>query len=572
MKRRDFLTKTALAGIGSTVLSNQIFSAPTIFTKSRTAPNTERGKLIFKPYIVQKGKGPHLGRIKSFKDMGPKEWDFPSWAFASDEEWDTFHSNIFVDDNGVSISDAEGKDKFGINVRWNVEGFGYIYMTADNGGEFYKLPSVGREERFNLNYELAKSRVTANRKRLNKFLTQGYLPNSEVKSFIDLSEEFYAEAVKSSGDELKRATQSQKALYYAMHGGEMLELDKAWFDIGKMPYRDKFFLGCDTEDWKDMDKDLFMNLFSDVFDYATITYYLHGFQPQEGIYNWGIKDPKFEELKKRNITVEGRPLFWADECCCPPWLLKKNYSEILKYAEKFTKDVVGHYGDGMYAWEIINEAHDFDNVLKLVPDQMVEIAKLIAETAKSVNPKVHRLINNCCIQADYVQIVDWDKYDKRFPLITPHQFIKMCHEAGVDFTITGQQLYYQYSNRDLADIIRMMERLEKYGRPVQVTEIGTTSGCNCNSKKPSDEAMLELDVPYTWHRHWDEDLQAEWMEKIYTLHYSKPWIEAVNWYDQVDQFSFIKNGGLIANPNGDKKYAYHKIKSLRGMWRDAAAK
>jgi hypothetical protein len=84
--------------------------------------------------------------------------------------------------------------------------------------------------------------------------------------------------------------------------------------------------------------------------------------------------------------------------------------------------------------------------------------------------------------------------------------------------------------------------------------------------------MLELDVPYTWHRHWDEDLQAEWMEKIYTLHYSKPWIEAVNWYDQVDQFSFIKNGGLIANPNGDKKYAYHKIKSLRGMWRDAAAK
>lgn len=571
MKRRDFITKTALAGIGTAVLSNQILSAPQIFTKSKTVPYTEKGKLIFKPYIVQKGKGPHLGRIKSFKEMGPKEWDFPCWAFASDEEWDTFHSNIFVDDNGVSISDTEGKENFGINVRWNVEGFGYIYMTADNGGEFYRLPAGGKEERFNLNYELAKSRVTANRKRLNKFLTEGYIPNSEVKSFIDLSEEFYGNSVKSINDETNRAVQSQKALYYAMHGGEMLELDKASYDIGKMQYRKNFFLGCDTEDWKDMDKELFLNLFSDVFDYATITYYLHGFQPHEGKYNWEIKDPKFEALKKRDITVEGRPLFWADDCCTPDWLRKKTYPEILKYAEKFTRDMVSHYGDGMYAWEIINEAHDFDNSLKLLPDQMVEIAKLIAETAKDTNPKVDRLINNCCIQADYVQIVDWDKYDKRFPIVTPHQFIKMCHEAGVDFTITGQQLYYQYSNRDLADIIRMMERLQKYGRPVHVTEIGTTSGCNCNNKTVT-ESQPELDLPYTWHRQWDEDLQAEWLEKIYTLHYSKPWIEAVNWYDQVDQFSFIKNGGLISNPQGDKKFAYHKLKHLRDDWRNAASK
>jgi GH35 family endo-1,4-beta-xylanase len=572
MNRRDFLTKAATAGIGSVVLSNQIFSSPHILTKSRTIPNTEKGKLIFKPHIVQKGRGPHLGRIKSFKEMGPAEWDFPCWAFASDEEWDAFHSNIFVDDNGVSISDAEGKDKFGINVRWNVEGFGFIYMTADNGGEFYQLPPSGKEEKLNLNFELAKSRVTTNRKRLNTFLAAGYIPKTDVKSFIDLSEEFYADALKSVNDENKRAEKSQKALYYAMHGGEMLELDKAWFDIAHMPYRNNFFLGCDTEDWKDMDKNLFMDLFSDVFDYATITYYLNGFQPEEGKYNWGIKDPKFEELKRRNITVEGRPLFWADECCCPQWLLKKSYPEILKYAEKFTKDVVGHYGDRMYAWEIINEAHDFDNVLKLVPDQMVEIAKLIAETSKSVNPRVHRLINNCCLQADYIQIVDWDKYDKRFPLITPHQFIKMCYEAGVDFTITGQQLYYQYTNRDLADIIRMMERLQKFGKPVHVTEIGTTSGCNCGKKNNNDEPTTELNMPYTWHRYWDEDLQAEWLEKMYTLHYSKPWVEAINWYDQVDQFSFIKNGGLIANPQGDKKFAYHKIKSLRNMWRDVAAK
>jgi RES domain-containing protein len=68
---------------------------------------------------------------------------FPKLGFASDTEWDAFYSNIFATRDGIKISDADGKEKFGINVRWNVEGFGYIYMTADNAGEFYELPSKG---------------------------------------------------------------------------------------------------------------------------------------------------------------------------------------------------------------------------------------------------------------------------------------------------------------------------------------------------------------------------------------------------------------------------------------------
>ena len=570
MKRRDFLKDTALITASGLVTAKALSAAPLVLTSRRSAPVTEKGELLFKPYIVQTGKGPHLGRIKSFKNIGPAEWDFPGWAFASDTEWDTFYSNIFVDNDGVKISDAAGQEKFGINVRWNVEGFGYLYMTADNGGEFYTLPASGRQKQLNLNYELARSRAAANRKRYDQFIAAGYTPSRDVRSFIDLSEGYLEDAGKVPVDEFKRGQLAQKSLYYSMWGGEKLELDKAWFDIERMPYRNDFYLGCDSEDWKDMDKNLFLDLFTDVFDYTTITYYLYNFQPQEGQYNFEIKDPKFKELRKRGITVEGRPLFWADECCCPPWLISKTYPEILKYAEKFTRDMVSHYGDGMYAWEIINEAHDFDNILKLKPEQMVEVAKLIAEVAKDTNPKVHRLINNCCLQADYVQIVDWDRYGRENRIVTPHQFIKMCHEAGVEFTLTGQQLYYQYTNRDLADTIRMVERLEKYGRPVQITEIGTTSGPN---KRSIDSGELTFpEHPYSWHGHWDENLQAEWLEQIYTVHYAKPWVEAINWYDFVDEFSFIKNGGLLSDPNGSKKFAYEKMKSLKNQWKAAAQK
>jgi endo-1,4-beta-xylanase len=566
MNRRNFLKKSALAGAGAVTASNKIYSAPLIFTKSRTFPDTKKGELIFKPYFVQKGIGPNLGMVESFENIGPAEWDFPSWAFASDMEWDAFYSNIFASKDGVKISDTDGKEKFGITVRWNVEGFGFIYITADNEGQFYELPSKGKTKNLILNFELAKSRATKNNERIGKFSKDGWLPSKDLKPFIDLTDEYLSDSMKHQNNEEKCAELSQKSLYYSMWAGEKIELEKAWFDIKKNGYRDSFFTGCDTKGFSHMDKDLFIDLFSDVFNYATITHYLPRFEKEEETYAYGDRDEQFKLLKLKNIAVEGRPVFWADECCCPDWLKNKSYSELLKYVEKHTREVVSHYGDGMYAWEIINEAHDFGNILKLLPDQMVEIAKLIADVTKDTDPKVHRLINDCCINAEYVQIWTPKEFYKKSELITPHQFIKMCSEADVDFTITGQQLYYQYTNRDLADTIRMTERLQKFGKPVQITEIGTTSG-------PTQETVASgkyklPDHPYSWHRQWDEELQAEWLERMYTIIFSKPWIEAVNWYDFVDPFSFIPNGGLLRSPKGEIKPAYSRLKKLKEKWKN----
>src|SRR4030067_1131434 len=147
MKRRDFIKKSSVARLGLAVVPNLIYSNQTILTKSRIAKNTAMGELIFKPVFVQKGKGPHL----------------LDWAYASDSRWDAFFSNITASKEGVKISDTNGKEKFGVDVRWNVEGFGYIFITADNSGEFYQLPPSGKQLELNLNFELAKSRVARNR-------------------------------------------------------------------------------------------------------------------------------------------------------------------------------------------------------------------------------------------------------------------------------------------------------------------------------------------------------------------------------------------------------------------------
>lgn len=508
-------------------------------------------ELIFKPFFIQRGVGPNL----------------LDWAYASDKNWDAFHSNITSSNEGVKISDTEGHDKFGINVRWNVEDFGYIYITADNGGEFYELPSSGKSETLNLNFELAKSRVVRNRKRMDLHKKDGWLPSYEVMAFVNLSEELFNDAEKSQTDNEKCAELSQKSLLYAMKSSEMIELENAEYLINKNGPRENFFIGCDARGFTEMDPDVFMELFSDVFNYATITHYLESssyqdFEPKRGELKFDIRDAVFKELKNKNITVEGRPLFYFYKTVTPDWLRNMNYDDLLKYVEKHTKEVVGHYGDGMYAWEVINEAHDWANELQLKPEQIVDVTKLACEIAKDTNPKVQRLINNCCPFAEYVQLKKWGDIDAKYPQRTPQQFMQDLVDAEVDFTITGQQMYFPY--RDLSDTIIEIERMSKFGRPVHLTEVGATSG---PSKYSIETGSLEItNEPYIWHRHWDEELQADWIEDVYTLAFSKPWVEAINWYDFVDPYSWIKNGGLISSTKGEKKLSYERIKKLEKKW------
>ena len=551
--RREFLKTSTAAGLGIAL------GGPLILTERRTDyRRPARGTLVFRPHFVQDGRGPHLA-------------DF---AYTTDTKWDVFHSKTTVTERGVTISDTEGVERFGINVRWFVEGMGYLFLTADNGGRYYSLPEEGRSESLNLNFELAHSRVARNRRRLNRLAASGWSPDRELRALIDVSQGYRDDARRASRtpDERRAGKLSQTALYYALRASEKMELDHARFQIARRGFREDFFIGCDARAFYQMEKpSLFMDLFTDVFNYATITYVwehrgvIGDFERTEGNYNYQFRDIIHEQLTDEGITVEGRPLFWFHRWVTPDWLLEKSYDELLSYVENHTREVVGHYGDSMYAWEIVNEFHDWANMMELTPEQTVELTKLACDVAEATNPKVHRLINHCCPFAEYVAMGEWTKGPAKYPQRTPWEFTRDLADAGVDFTRVGQQMYFP--GHDLQDIILLVERFEEFGRPVQLSEVGAPGGPT-NRTVRLGESEIPTGEHYDWHRHWDEDLQADWLEAVYTLGYSKPWIEAANWFDFVDPHSYIENGGLIRSPEGEPKAAYHRLKSLQEQWRE----
>jgi hypothetical protein len=317
------------------------------------------------------------------------------FAYLTDQNEDPFKSSIKVGSSGIVLPDDTKGRRYGINARWFVEDFGFIYLTADNGGEYFlssDLPQGG----LNLNYEFAKSRIVRNRNVKNRYQKEGTRFSSEVNHLTALSEELFEDASRHLNEGEKSADYSDRALRYALHAGELIELERARREIERQQRRDKVHFGCESRQYVWIKSEDFTKRFPEVFDYATITHYIWDswyelFEPQEGEYNWGIKDNIVNFLLKHNITIEGRPLFWFHPIVTPDWLKNKNFSELKKYVDSHTTNLVSHYGDNVLEWEVVNEYHDWANIFDHTPDQITEIVRQACDKTAEVNPKVLKL-------------------------------------------------------------------------------------------------------------------------------------------------------------------------------------
>lgn len=540
LTRRQFLKNGAI-GAAALAASPLVSSWSTAFAQTRD-------ELILRPY-------PH-----------PRMPEM-SFVYATDENQDPFKSSIQLKQAGIVVPAEVGNGKFAVNTRWYVEGFGYVWLAADNGGNFFSREDFGRGNTLNLNLEFARSRVTRNNEVMARYQKNGTKFSKEVKHSVALSEELLQDAAARSTSGEVCARLSDQALKYALWAGEKIEMEKALYDIAKQQRSDEVHFGCETRQFIWAKHEDFTKRFSELFNYATVTHYIWDtwyelFEPREGQYNWGVKDDIVNWLVENGVRIEGRPLFWFHPAVTPDWLKNKNFDELKKYVEKHTHDLVSHYGEMIQEWEVVNEYHDWGNIHNHTPEQITEIVRLACDKTKETNPNVVRILNNCHPFADYVARGRMAGMDATRPLRSPRQFIKDLIDADVDFDVLGIQIYFP--QRDLSDIARLLERLAVFGKPIYITEIGASSNLN-----QVDKGGVWKE-PYAWHRHWDEELQADWLEQVYTIYYSKPNIKAINWYDFSDFRPFIMNGGLVRE-DCSTKLSFHRLKNLLDSWKRVVA-
>ncbi len=513
------------------------------------------------------GGAPHFlrsGGDTLFRAYPPARMPAMTWAYASDEREDPFLSPVSTGRDGITVPGDMGKKKFSVNTRWLVEGFGYLWLAADNDGRFYESGDI--DPRMNLNYELARSRVGRNHRVIARYTKEGTEFSSEVVHLMAIADELLRDAGKKSAEGEKGARLADRSLLYALQAGERIELEKAASDISSMKRRDPVWFGCETRQYVWAKSDEMSKRFQELFNFATVTHYVSDtwyelFEPVEGSYNWGIKDDILRWLSPRGVRLEGRPLFWFNPSVTPDWLKGKSVEQLKGYIERHTRDLVTHYGDRVSEWEVFNEYHDFSNVHNHTPEEITALCRLALEKTKEVKPDAVRILNNCYPFGEYVARGRMAGMNATRRLRTVRAYLQDLADAGVDYDVLGIQIYFP--QRDLSDIVRLLERLSAFGKPLYITEIGAGSGAAAPAAAGTPDAKET--EPFAWHRPWDEDLQADWLEQMYTVCYSKPYVRAINWYDFSDFRPYIVNGGLVRE-DASAKQSYNRLKGLLASW------
>ncbi|MBE9159026.1 endo-1,4-beta-xylanase [Nodosilinea sp. LEGE 06152] len=519
MKRRPFLrytTTTALAASGLGRVSGSLLASP--------------------PPLVLRAYLPNGGPLPTF--------ELNRLYFLDLDDEPIPHPDRTVED-GILTSQPPAVP-FAIALQLPVEGFGDVTLYADNQGRGFTpsdFPLV-------LNGAFARDRIHRVTVACDRWQRQGFGIPQRVRDRLDRAQAHLTQADQA----LDLQTQIplwNNTLVNALWAGEEAALSRARQRIARTPPRQGFKLGCNAFGHPGLGAE-YDRYFETLFNTATVPFYWKPFEPERGQPNYTEVDTQVAWLRQAGIASKGHPLVWFHEVSVPDWVRPLPYEHVKAALHQRIVEITQRYGSRIPTYDVINEAHivPWGNELGYDQDQFLDLTRMACNAAKEGYPAVQRVVNSCCLWARNVAI-----YGP--PQRSPLQYLKACLAADIDFEVIGLQLYYP--DQDIFEIDRMLDRFTALGKPIHITEM------SCSSNTGIDENSQLGDAQGLWHAPWSEAIQADWVEQIYTLAYSKPAIETVGWWDLSDQTVFWPFGGLL-NRQNQPKAAYYRLQGLKKAW------
>ncbi len=414
-----------------------------------------------------------------------------------------------------------------------VPGFGEVVVYADNKDKGFT--KTGWVDFFT---EAAATRMLRVQQTLKRAEAEG----------VRMPQEFY-ESLRAA-----EKAEPHKSLATTLRLGEELAVERARHRIAQWKGKPRagFIFGCNAFGYPARGP-VYQQHFKEVFNLGITNVYLSHFAPTETTRNYERTDNETNWLLSNGMRVKPCPPFYMAGGVTPEWLRNRPYSKVKQIAHDLVKETVARYRGKTQFCEIMNEAHDYSNSLRLTPDELTDLAGVTSRAAWEGDPTVKRIINSCHLWGEYA--AEPTKSGK--PRRSPYAYLRDCIRAHVQFEIVGLQMYYP--EYDLFEIDRLLGKFSKLGKPIQITEMG------CSSAPGIDPNAQRKRASAGWHGPWTEEMQADWVEGIYTIAYSKPYVQGVSWWDLADAVSFWPYGGLLRGDCSPKP-AFLRLKRLQAQW------
>lgn len=439
---------------------------------------------------------------------------------------------------------------FSIALRTPVPGFGEVTLYSDNQGKGYTPAD------FPLNFPLewAKSRLYRVRTWVEQSQKTGFQPPVAVQNRLHQAL-VYLHNAQRANTLTEQVNWSYRSLNASLWGGEAAVFAQAQQAIEKRGSRPNFLFGCNFFGFE-RSGEVYRERFADLFNFATLPLYWQPLEPIQGKKQFAPLDKTINWLQNHQITPKGHPLVWFRDIGIPTWIKDTSFDTMQQAVFDHVVTVTRHFGNNMRYYDVINEAHGvaMANVPAYSLDQLTEFTRIASEASHIGNPNIIRIVNSCCLYARYLLVEQPTTY-------SPYQYIKAVLADDIPFEAIGLQIYYP--NEDMFEINRLIERFGALGKTIHITELGTPSASRRDSNSQMEQEIAR--DKGLWHNPWTEAGQADWIEQFYTICYSKPYIEAITWWDFADVGHFWAHGGLL-RPDLTPKASFYRLKALINHW------
>jgi len=266
-----------------------------------------------------------------------------------------------------------------------------------------------------------------------------------------------------------------------------------------------------------------------------------------------------EMLSKRRLPIIAGPLIDLSGPDVPDWMFiwEHDFDTMRELAYEFVQKVVGRYRKHVSVWNVAAGLHT-NGVFPLSFEQSIELTRLLVSQVKALLPGARTIVT--VKQA-------FGEYGARGrQSVPPLLYAEMVAQAGINFEAFGLELEMGVPapgrfSRDLFQLSCMLDKFSTLGRPVFVTAIGVPGRSNPDPDDRS-EGRLDPSAGGRWRKPWDPVLQAEWMDAVYHLALSKPYIESLSWANLADIRPTLPSGGLLDDVLRPKP-AFTKLQEMR---------
>ena len=295
------------------------------------------------------------------------------------------------------------------------------------------------------------------------------------------------------------------------------------------------------------------------FDYAVVPMDWRQMQPEEHTFETAAVDEWVELLSKKRMPIIAGPIVQLDEQYVPDWMFiwEHDFDSLREIAYEYVQRIVQRYRKAVSMWNVVAGLH-VNSAFSLSFEQIIELTRLLVSQVKALIPNTRTLITVTQPFGEY--------HAKKNVSVPPMLYAEMVAQAGINFDAFGVELEMGVPSpgrftRDLFQLSCLLDKFSTLGRPLFVTAVG----CPGRNSPDADDASQGQHDPVRggrWRRGWDPSLQAEWMDAVYHLALSKPYIESLSWSDLADIRPSLPGGGLLDDVLQPKP-AFTKLQEMR---------